>query len=105
MDVFVQQSFNITTLVSNHGLKSLRSASACGMQRFKQFLDEKICFLFVFSFNNVVHADKIGLEQKKTKKSKNYKKKNLDRDLNPRTHSPTATVVYLHFVICMYFEK
>ena len=40
------------------------------------FWMKKYVFYLFFSFNNVVHADKIGLEQKKTKKSKNFRKKN-----------------------------
>ena len=72
---------------------------------FRPFLDEKTCFLLVFSFIMVVHADKIGLEQKKKRKNPKISgKKILDRGLNPRNSSPTATVVYLYFVTCMYFE-
>ena len=68
------------------------------------WMKKYVFYLFFFSFNNVVHADKIGLEQKKRKNPKISGKKILDRGLNPRSSSPTATMVYLHFAICMYFE-
>ena len=54
------------------------------------FWMKKYVFYLFFSLNNVV--------------PKISGKKILDRGLNPRSSSPTATMVYLHFAICMYFE-